>query len=235
MRLRSALLILASAASLTACSSYYDDYGYGGVSVGFGTGYYNGGLYGHGYYGGGYYDPWFDPYWSFYSSYPYWGWYNGFYYPGTGVFVYDHWRRRHHWDDDHRSHWTERRRHWEGRGGRTSRGEWRENWRDFSDSGDWQGRGGRRGDWRGNGGDGRMAGERGEWRGPRGDRGGGRGFRQGPSGDRSTMRGRETRSEPSRFRERSSTRGTIMNRSGFGGRGMSGRGSGRGAPRTQTP
>ena len=85
-------------------------YGYGGVSVGFGTGY-----------SSGYYDPWYGA--------PYWGWYGDYYYPGTGFYVYDAGRRRHHWDDDTRRHWTSRREGWRGREGEAGI---RENWRDFA-------------------------------------------------------------------------------------------------------
>ena len=75
-RIRSAALAIGAALSLGACA-YDDGYGYGGLSVGYGSaGYYD-----------DYYDPWYDDYYygSRYGRYqPYYGWYNGFYYPGTG-------------------------------------------------------------------------------------------------------------------------------------------------------
>src|SRR4028119_667921 len=67
-RILKLLLPLAAAGSLSACTGFYDDYGYGygGVSVGYSTGYSSG-------YGRGYYD---DDYYGYYASRPYWGWYN---------------------------------------------------------------------------------------------------------------------------------------------------------------
>lgn len=121
MSLRNILLALAASSALAACDSYYGNgqgygYGYGGVSVG----------YGNAYYGQGY-----DPYWNYYAANPYWGWYNGFYYPGTGVYVYDQWRRPHYWADDYRRYWSERRGYWDRRGTWNGQAEWRDNWRDF--------------------------------------------------------------------------------------------------------
>ena len=108
---RSRLLLAAvaatGAAALSGCSTY-DPYGYGysGVSVGIGTGGYYGG-YGGGYYGG------YRGYGYGYPSYgyaaPYAGWYNNYYYPGTGVIVYDRYRRGHRWNDDQRRYWEQRR------------------------------------------------------------------------------------------------------------------------------
>jgi hypothetical protein len=79
---------------------------YSGVSVGVGN--------------GGYYDPYYDAYGygygAGYSRYgygygfdPYWGWNDGFYYPGTGYYVYDRYRRAHRWTDAQRRHWEQRR------------------------------------------------------------------------------------------------------------------------------
>jgi hypothetical protein len=121
-------LLLAAGLSLGGC--YSDGYGYGGyggISVGYSSaGYYPG-------YGvPGYYDPWYGGGWGHFGSYPYWGWYDDFYYPGSGVYVYDRWRRPHHWNDNHRRYWSERRNYWRGRGDRTDdRRELRENWADF--------------------------------------------------------------------------------------------------------
>lgn len=92
--IRTAALTVAAAIGLSACMS---PYGYGGVGVGYGGGYYDGyGYPGYGYAGG-------------YGYEPYWGWYDGYYYPGTGYYVYDRYRRPHRWDDDHRRHWEGRR------------------------------------------------------------------------------------------------------------------------------
>ena len=122
-RIRSAALALAAGLSLSACV-YDDGYGYGGVSVGYGSaGYYD-----------DYYDPWdYEGYWgSRYGNYsPYWGWYNNFYYPGTGYYVYDRYRRPHRWDDNQRRYWTDRQRTFRGYGNREQYRDLRENWRDF--------------------------------------------------------------------------------------------------------
>ena len=40
---------------------------------------------------------------------PFWGWYGGYYYPGTGYYVYDSYRRPYRWTDAQRRYWTERR------------------------------------------------------------------------------------------------------------------------------
>ena len=64
-------------------------YGYG---AGYGAGYPGYG-YGAGYPGYGY------------GYAPYWGWYDDFYYPGTGYYVYDSYRRPHRWTDAQRRYW----------------------------------------------------------------------------------------------------------------------------------
>src|SRR5687768_164212 len=124
MRLRPLALAFASAVSLSACSSYYDDYGYGyghgygGVSVGYGIGYGNG--YGYS-----------DPYWAYYGSNPYWGWYNNFYYPGTGIYIYDQWRRPFRLGDVHRRFWRQRRSRAHRGGAWNARTAWRDTWSAF--------------------------------------------------------------------------------------------------------
>ena len=118
LRPRTALLALAAGLSLGACSTY-DGYGhgYGGVSIG---------------YGSGYYDSYYDPYWDHYASNPYWGWYDGYYYPGTGIYIYDAYRRPYRWNDRYARYWTDRRHYWDRRGDwREDRREFRDNWRDF--------------------------------------------------------------------------------------------------------
>lgn len=92
-RLPAIALALAATLGLSAC--YEDGYGYGGLSVGYGDGYY-----GRPYYGG--------------YGYPYYGWYDGFYYPGTGYYVYDRHGSRHRWNDHHRRHWQDRSHNWRG-------------------------------------------------------------------------------------------------------------------------
>jgi len=112
MRTRVALLAAAGAASLGGCA----DYGYGsysGLSLGLG--------YGGGY--GGYYSPYdygygysYSPFGYGYSPFdyggwygdPYFGWYGGGYYPGTGIYVYDSYRRPHRWNDQQQRYWTQR-------------------------------------------------------------------------------------------------------------------------------
>lgn len=106
---RTLALVAALGVTTTAC---VDDYGYGGLSVGYGS---------PGYYGGygGYYDG-FGDYGAFGS--PYWGWFGDYYYPGTGYYVYDRYRRPHRWTDSQRNYWERRRNDW--RGDRN----WRDNW-----------------------------------------------------------------------------------------------------------
>jgi len=82
---------------------------YSGVSVGYGSGYGPYGNYGSRYgYGYGYNrwnDPWYDP---FYRT-SYYGWYGNYYYPGSGFYVYDRYRRPVIWSDSQRRYWTDRR------------------------------------------------------------------------------------------------------------------------------
>lgn len=149
--LRTPMLLLAAATGLGACS-YNDGYGYGGVSVGYGSaGYcdpyyydcYSGyGRAGYGY-GYGYSDPWY-------------GWYGNYYYPGIGFYVFDRSGRRHRWNDDHRRYWEGRRGSWQGRdwndrrwenwSGYRNRSQSRDGYRSRSQDGDrgtWRGRRGR--------------------------------------------------------------------------------------------
>lgn len=103
LRLAAAGLVLAAGLSVSACAT--DDYGYGGVSVG--------------------YSDW-DPYYGGYSADPYWGWYGDYYYPGTGYYVYDHYNRRHRWNDSQRGYWQGRSGNW-----RNAHREMRPMWRDY--------------------------------------------------------------------------------------------------------
>lgn len=85
---RLAATALAALLSLGGCATDY----YGGMDVGMG------------YYGG---SPWYDPYYAGYS-----GWYGDYYYPGYGYYVIDRSGRRHRWNDQQRSYWTQRRDAW---------------------------------------------------------------------------------------------------------------------------
>ena len=96
------------------------------VSVSIGTGY---GGYGYGspYYGGyGYGSPYYGGYG--YSS-PYYGWYNNYYYPGTGYYVYDRYRRPYSMTTTQRQYWSSRSPALRTSGSRTAV---RENWSGFS-------------------------------------------------------------------------------------------------------
>jgi hypothetical protein len=100
--LRNAALALVAGIGLGGCA--YGPYGGLGVGVGYGNnGYYDpyyGGGYGYGRYGA-----------SYGYGAPYYGWYDGFYYPGTGYYVYDRYRRPYRWSDRHRRYWEGRRDH----------------------------------------------------------------------------------------------------------------------------
>lgn len=115
-QLRLAALALTSAIALSGCAygMYDDGYGYGGygpysgsgvsIGIGYGSGY-GGYGYGSGYggYGYGY------PYGGYYGGYDPFGWYGDYYYPGTGIYVYDVYRRPHVWSDSQRRYWVSRR------------------------------------------------------------------------------------------------------------------------------
>ncbi|MEO7635483.1 MAG: hypothetical protein ABIS38_07545 [Sphingomicrobium sp.] len=84
-------------------NSYGSQYGYSGYNGGYGynSGYGYGGGYGYGSpygYGSGY----------GYGS-PYSGWYDNYYYPGSGYYVYDSYRRPIRWSDTQQRYWTDRR------------------------------------------------------------------------------------------------------------------------------
>lgn len=126
MRMRLALALAGATLSLGACADdMYGPYGYGGVGVGYGYGGYAA-PYGYGY--GGYYNA-YDPF----------GWYGDFYYPGSGFYVYDSYRRPYRWNSDQQRYWSGRRSNWQGRTG----GSWNsQNWSGFSRSGTQTGTGG---------------------------------------------------------------------------------------------
>jgi hypothetical protein len=122
-----AALALVSGISLGGCA--YDSYGgYGGYGggysgVSFGVGYGGGYGYGDPYYGGGY---------GYYGS-PF-GWYDDFYYPGTGIYVYDSYRRPHAWNDRQRRYWSQRSGSWQhhDRSSSTVRTNVQPNWSGFN-------------------------------------------------------------------------------------------------------
>ena len=121
--LRTAALTIAAAVGLSACTTGlgYGPYGGSGVSVGINSGYYDpyydGYGYGYGYSRAGY------------GYTPYWGWYDGFYYPGTGYYVYDRYRRPRQWTEAERRYWNEKRTRTLAEGFRRVA---TDNWEDFS-------------------------------------------------------------------------------------------------------
>jgi hypothetical protein len=112
MRIPFITLIAGSALALGGCAygdlgmglgygSPYGTYGYGYSPYGSYGGYGGYGSYG-GYYGSGY----GLGYGAGYGS-PY-GWYDNYYYPGSGYYVYDSYRRPHVWTSTQRSYWSAR-------------------------------------------------------------------------------------------------------------------------------
>lgn len=120
MRIPYISLVAAGTLVLGGCA--YDNYGMG---YGYGGGYgYNG------YYGdSGYAGPYYGDYGSGYGA-PYFGWYGDYYYPGTGIYVYDSYRRPRTWSDQERSYWTNRRPAMSSSSGQTVTV--RENWSGFN-------------------------------------------------------------------------------------------------------
>lgn len=117
MRVPFISLIAAGSLALGGCAydglglgvGYGSDYGYGYGSPYYGYGY-GSPYYGYGSrnamyrgYGYGYDDPWYGG-----VGYSPFGWYDNYYYPGTGYYVYDSYRRPHMWTDRQRSYWTSR-------------------------------------------------------------------------------------------------------------------------------
>ena len=104
MRIPFITTLAGAALALGGCA-----YGDLGMGLGYGGGY---GSSGYGY--SPYYGASYGPYASIgygsgygYGS-PYYGWYDGFYYPGTGYYVYDTYRRPRVWSDAQRVYWTQR-------------------------------------------------------------------------------------------------------------------------------
>jgi hypothetical protein len=101
MRIPYISLLAAGALALGGCADYYGGgLGYGDYYGGYG-GYYGG--YG-GYYGSPYYGGYYGAGWGS----PYYGWYNDYYYPGTGIYVYDSYRRPRVMTARERTYWTSR-------------------------------------------------------------------------------------------------------------------------------
>lgn len=131
MRISYISLLAAGALSLGGCAYGdlgfgYGDYGWGGPYIGVGYG---------GYYGSGYYDPWYGGY----GYAPDFGWYDNYYYPGTGYYVYDSYRRPYAMTTTQRTYWSSRspalrtnsttrvRPNWSGFNRRTDRQQRRDN------------------------------------------------------------------------------------------------------------
>ena len=96
MRIPFISLIAGGALALGGCA-------YGDVGLGYGGGYGGYGDYGYGYgpYGG------YGAYPGYYGGF---GWYGDYYYPGTGIYVYDSYRRPRVWNSRERSYWSNRQR-----------------------------------------------------------------------------------------------------------------------------
>jgi len=117
MRIPYISLVAAGAIALGGCA--YDGLGLG---LGYGDSYYGGYGYGSPYYGGyGYGSPYYGRsgislgvgYGSgYYGGYgygsPYYGWYDNYYYPGTGYYVYDSYRRPRVMTTAQRQYWSTR-------------------------------------------------------------------------------------------------------------------------------
>ena len=118
MRIPYISLVSAGTLALGGCA--YDNYGMGlgyGAGYGYGDNGYAGPYYGDSGYGYGY-------------GAPYFGWYDDAYYPGTGIYVYDSYRRPHAWSDQQRSYWTSRRQATSSSSGRNVT--YKENWSGFN-------------------------------------------------------------------------------------------------------
>ncbi len=103
-------ILLATGLSLSACETY-GGYGYGG---GYG---------GYGGYGGGY----GSGLTLSYNTGNYYGWNDGYYYPGTGYYVYDTYRRPHRWNNVQQQYWVGRQSAWRSH----NRGSMRSYWGDY--------------------------------------------------------------------------------------------------------
>ena len=108
MRIPFISALAAGALALGGCA--YGDMGMG-VGLGYGGGYGNYGYspYGGSYYGAGYgYSPYNYGYGGYGYGSPYYGWYDDYYYPGTGYYVYDSYRRPYAMSTTQRAYWSQR-------------------------------------------------------------------------------------------------------------------------------
>ena len=108
MRIPFISALAAGALALGGCA-----YGDLGVGLGYGGGYgsyggYGGYGYGSPYYGAGYGGYGYGGYGSYGYGSPYYGWYDNYYYPGTGYYVYDAYRRPYAMTTTQRQYWSQR-------------------------------------------------------------------------------------------------------------------------------
>lgn len=123
MRIPFISLAAVGAIALGGCTYGGLGLGYGYGDYGYGNDYQPYGYYGSPYYGAGYYGS------------PYFGWYDNFYYPGTGTYVYDSYRRPHVWNDRQRHYWVSRQPTVRNSGARVTRTTVaRPNWSGFNRS-----------------------------------------------------------------------------------------------------
>lgn len=116
MRIPYISMLAAGSLALGGCA-------YGDLGVGYGNPYYGNG-YGSPYYGYGYGS-------SYYGGLgtPYYGWYDNYYYPGSGYYVYDRYRRPFAMTTTQRTYWSTRSPALRVSGTRTRV---RENWSGFN-------------------------------------------------------------------------------------------------------
>jgi hypothetical protein len=106
MRIPYISLVAAGALALGGCA-----YGDLGLGLGYGSPYYG---YGYdSYYGGVPYGPYggYGTYPGYYGGFGYgvpYGWYDNYYYPGSGYYVYDTYRRPHVMTSTQRAYWSSR-------------------------------------------------------------------------------------------------------------------------------
>src|SRR5207249_7167282 len=102
MRIPLKILIVAGGLTLGGCA--YEG-SYGGVGLGYSD---------YGYNDYGYYNPYYYGGFGYpYGGYGYgasFGWYGDYYYPGTGIYVYDRYRRPRAWSGSQQRYWSSRQR-----------------------------------------------------------------------------------------------------------------------------
>jgi hypothetical protein len=109
---RKGAFILITGLSVGACATYG---GYGG-NYGYGGGYGYGDNYGYGGRSGVSVSI---------GTGNYWGWNDGYYYPGTGYYVYDRYRRPYRWNGYQQRYWSDRQNYWRHHYRRPMRSNWR--------------------------------------------------------------------------------------------------------------